>query len=188
MTEERKIAIVEDINEAETAEELEALVENMEETEPAALKDMVVLGAVADKRDQFAATAEPEPVSEVAVEEMSREDLLARIAELEARSKERTSVVGPKPKVERPKREVTYRLLSEDVGWSTVPQVHAVMMILRMALGLKVGDAFTNSAAVEAMELNREVLGTRQPGRKIWDYYKGRSNEGLMTHGTIEKL
>jgi len=89
-----------------------------------------------------------------------------------------------------PVRQVTvrrstkqYRLLKKEVEWSTTPQVHAVMLILCSVV--EVGNVVGEDLIIEAMELNREVLQTRQTGKKIWDYYKSGSI-GLLAHGNIE--
>ena len=84
----------------------------------------------------------------------------------------------------RPGRK--YKLLSTDVKWSTKPQVHAVMAIL--AAHLKVGDVVSESDIVRMMEANKGILATRQEPKRIWDYYKGNTCEGLLAHGNVEKI
>ncbi len=79
-----------------------------------------------------------------------------------------------------------YRLLKVEVGWSTKPQVHAVMQII--AAHAKVGDVLDEVKIVEMMVANEAVLQTRQGGKRIWDYYKGNHAEGLRMHGNVEKV
>lgn len=206
MSEERKRAIIEDIDEAETPDELEKLVENMIETEPTALDDPLIAGALADKRDALDPNNGEDPVSqadEVSGEHREIEELHRELQEIQRRLEATVGQLAPVvprtptrvtapvhvpiPMIKK-SREIRYRLMSDDVSWSTVPQVHALMAVLVKSLDLKVGDEFTNEQAVAAMTLNKEVLNTRQEPRRIWDYYKGNSNEGLMAHGVIVKL
>ena len=77
-----------------------------------------------------------------------------------------------------------YKLLSTDVGWSTKPQVSALMAVL--AAHVEVGGVLEESFIVEAMEANVGVLRTRQGGARIWNYYKGSHAEGLTMHGNVE--
>lgn len=77
-----------------------------------------------------------------------------------------------------------YRLLDTNVGWSTKPQVHALMAILQAHL--PVGGVADEADIVAAMEANVAVLETRQGGKRIWDYYKGMHAEGLRMHGNVE--
>jgi hypothetical protein len=83
------------------------------------------------------------------------------------------------------KQDRRYRLVSTDVDrWTTKPQVLAIMEVLKAHF--QEGDVFTNSQAVEAVRANRQLLGTRQDPADVWDYYKGRSADGLLQHGNIE--
>ena len=107
-------------------------------------------------------------------------ELLAQVEALKSGAKAKLPV---QPVVRGSKR---YKLLSDDVSWSTKPQVHAVMAILRAHAN--VGDVLDESTIVEAMVANERVLETRQGGKRIWDYYKGDHAEGLMAHGNVEKV
>lgn len=91
----------------------------------------------------------------------------------------------PKP-VERivSRSSKKYRLLKLDVAWSTKPQVHAVMQIL--GANAKPGDVLDNDHIVQMMVENEHVLQTRQGGKRIWDYYKGDHENGLVAHGNLE--
>jgi hypothetical protein len=77
-----------------------------------------------------------------------------------------------------------YRLLSDDVSWTTKPQVQAVMEILKAHV--VVGEVLDEATIVEAMVANEAVLETRQGGKRVWDYYKGNHAEGLRMHGNVE--
>jgi len=107
--------------------------------------------------------------------------LEARVAELLAQS---TPPTPPPVKLAVVRGSKRYRLLSDDVSWSTKPQVHAVMAILRAHA--EVGNVLEESTIVEAMVANERVLLTRQGGKRIWDYYKGNHAEGLRMHGNVE--
>ena len=105
-------------------------------------------------------------------------ELLAQVEALKSGAKAKLPV---QPVVRGSKR---YKLLSDDVSWSTKPQVHAVMSILRAHV--EVGGTLDESTIVEAMVANERVLETRQGGKRIWDYYKGNHAEGLRMHGNVE--
>lgn len=79
-----------------------------------------------------------------------------------------------------------YKLLKDDVSWSTKPQVHAVMRILMAHMS--VGEVVDEADIVRMMEQNEGVLATTQGGRRIWDYYKGNNAEGLQAHGNVERI
>jgi hypothetical protein len=53
---------------------------------------------------------------------------------------------------------------------------------------VEVGGVLDESTIVEAMEANVGVLQTRQGGKRIWKYYRGRHAEGLEMHGNIEEV
>lgn len=195
MSEERKNAIIEDVVEATTLEELDALVKDLEQSEPDALKDDEVQAMVSLKLDTLGApVVEPPVVAEKTIEELQAElaAIQAKLASIPPVQTEPRAVspkvVSSVPVVAKKTKVIRYRLLSTNVGWSTVPQVHALMAVLVHGLELKVGDVFTNEQAIAAAELNVKVLNTKQTGKRIWDYYKGNSAEGLMAHGVIEKL
>jgi hypothetical protein len=88
------------------------------------------------------------------------------------------------PPVQRSSRK--YKLLKLEVTWSTKAQVHAIMGII--GAHAKPGDILDEEDIVEMMERNVDVLATRQGGRKVWNYYKGDHNMGLVAHGNLEKL
>ena len=79
-----------------------------------------------------------------------------------------------------------YQLLSTDVKWSTKPQVHALAAIL--AAHAQPGEVLLEDDIVNMVEANKEVLNTKQTGKRIWDYYKGDHNEGLMAHGNMRRV
>jgi hypothetical protein len=115
-----------------------------------------------------------------------KEEPMTKIQELEAQLaalKAQPAPALPVPlKVARGLKK--YRLLKTDVSWSTKPQVSALMAIL--SAHVEVGGTLDESTIVAAMEANVAVLGTRQGGKRIWDYYKGTHCEGLMAHGNVE--
>ena len=133
--------------------------------------------------DFKAAAARLRSKEEVAMPKV--EDLEAKVAELLAQ----VEALKSGAKVDLPVQPVVrgskrYKLLSDDVSWSTKPQVHAVMSILRAHV--EVGGVLDEAMIVEAMVANEAVLETRQGGKRIWDYYKGRGADGLLLHGNVE--
>ena len=92
-----------------------------------------------------------------------------------------TKTAAPVARAER-----KYKLLKTDVGWSTKPQVMGIMHII--SAHANVGDILDESAIVEMMVANEAILKTKQGGKRIWDYYKGDHNEGLVAHGNMEKI
>ena len=133
--------------------------------------------------DFKAAAARLRSKEEVAM--LNVESLEAKVAELLAQ----VEALKPGAKVDLPVQPVVrgskrYKLLSDDVSWSTKPQVHAVMAILRAHA--EVGNVLEEATIVAAMEANIAVLETRQGGKRIWDYYKGRGADGLLLHGNVE--
>ena len=133
--------------------------------------------------DFKAAAARLRSKEEVAM--LNVESLEAKVAELLAQ----VEALKTGAKVDLPVQPVVrgskrYKLLSDDVSWSTKPQVHAVMAILRAHA--EVGNVLDEATIVAAMEANVAVLETRQGGKRIWDYYKGNHAEGLRMHGNVE--
>jgi hypothetical protein len=115
------------------------------------------------------------------------ESLEAKVAELLAQVEALKSGAKTKPPVQPVVRgSKRYKLLSDDVSWSTKPQVHAVMSILRAHV--EVGGTLDEASIVAAMEANVAVLETRQGGKRIWKYYRGKHAEGLEMHGNIVEV
>ena len=171
---ERTCGMVEELAEVASMEELKALwcfgqTESNEYGDAALVPHFKV--AVARLKN-----AEVVPVTKI-------EELEAKVAELSAQIAAPKSDAPAKPPVQPVVRgSKKYRLLSTDVGWSTTPQVHALMAIL--GAHVEVGGTIAESDIVAAMEANVGVLATRQGGKRIWDYYKGK--EGLSMHGNVE--
>ena len=177
MTIERMQGIAEEIKGVETLSELKALYcfgqsNNNEYGDAACVPHFKT--AAARLRNQVK--------EEVPMEMMNLE---ARIAELLAQVEALRSGATANPPVQPVVRgSKRYRLLSDDVSWSTKPQVHAVMSILRAHV--EVGGTLDEATIVSAMVANERVLETRQGGKRIWDYYKGNHAEGLRMHGNVE--
>lgn len=159
-----------DLRDVETREELEAMIQNFDES---ILENEDVKNVVEEMRTQF----EPEtPETRIA-------KLEARIRELEAQKNE--------PKVDRPKVERIgnrYKIVTLDLTrWGTKkPQVHALVKILGKEFG--VGREVDESEIIEAVEKHAADLRTRQPAKRIWQYYKGEHTDGLTAHGIIKKI
>jgi len=169
-------SILSDINESLDQNELDAIVADLvddEETAKYAMMEEVMEACEAKSRSFEEKPAEVAP----AAAEMSVESVLAEIVELKRQLAERQ----PKPK-----KVVKYKLLKDDVKWSTTPQVHATMRVLKSFV--KVGEEFDEADAVAAMVANEALLSdTVQGGKKIWDYYKSRTI-GLQAHGNIVRV
>ena len=176
MTNERMVGITEEILECQDLKELKALwcFGQHEDNE---------YGDAQFVPDFKAAAARLRSKEEVAM--LNVESLEAKVAELLAQVEALKSGAKAKPPVQPVVRgSKRYKLLSDDVSWSTKPQVHAVMSILRAHV--EVGGVLDEAMIVEAMVANEAVLETRQGGKRIWDYYKGNHAEGLRMHGNVE--
>ena len=176
MLQERSIGIIEEIGEVQSLAELKALwcFGQHEDNE---------YGDAQFVPDFKAAAARLRSKEEVAM--LNVESLEAKVAELLAQVEALKSGAKAKPPVQPVVRgSKRYRLLSDDVSWSTKPQVHAVMSILRAHV--EVGGTLDEATIVSAMVANEAVLETRQGGKRIWDYYKGMHAEGLRMHGNVE--
>ena len=176
MTNERMEAIVDEIREVADLSELKALWcfgqhENNEYGDAQFVHDFKAAAARLRSKEEVAMLNVESLEAKVA-------ELLAQVEALKSGAKAKLPV---QPVVRGSKR---YKLLSDDVSWSTKPQVHAVMAILRAHAN--VGDVLDESTIVEAMVANERVLETRQGGKRIWDYYKGNHAEGLRMHGNVE--
>jgi hypothetical protein len=174
----RMQSILSDISESLDQNELDAIVADLvgnEETARYAVMEEVMEACEA-KSGSF--EEKPAEVALAAVAaEVSIESVLAEIAAL------KRQLAAAAPKVDK---VVKYKLLKDDVKWSTTPQVHATMRILRSIVD--VGGEFIEADAIAAMEANVALLSnTRQGGRKIWDYYKSRTI-GLQAHGNIVRV
>jgi hypothetical protein len=118
-------------------------------------------------------------------EEMVEVQEELRKMEQELEELRKSAPVATKPPVTRGSGR-KYRLLDTNVGWSSTPQVHAVMAIL--AAHVAVGEVIDEEKIIEAMVANEVVLDTCQGGKRIWDYYKGSHARGLQAHGNVERL
>ncbi len=118
---------------------------------------------------------------EIVVEKTQEEKLTELLHQLEAT---RAQTKPPVQRVARGGRR--YQLLKMDVGWSTKPQVHALMKVL--SAHAKEGDVLDEDHIIRMMVENEAVLQTRQGGKRIWDYYKGDHHEGLLAHGNVRKI
>lgn len=178
MTQERMQGIAEEIKEVETLSELKALYcfgqSNNNE-----------YGDAQFVPEFRAAVARLRSKEEVAM--LNVESLEARVAELLAQVEALKSGAKANPPVQPVVRgSKRYRLLSDDVSWSTKPQVAAIMMIIKA--NAKVGDVLEEEHIIAMMEANVDVLQTRQGGRRVWKYYRGNHAEGLEMHNNIEEV
>ena len=176
MLQERMEAITEEILDCQDLKELKALCcfgqsNNNEYGDASFVPDFKAAAARLRSKEEVAMPNVESLEAKVA-------ELLAQVEALKSGAKAKLPV---QPVVRGSKR---YKLLSDDVSWSTKPQVHAVMSILRSHV--EVGGTLDESTIVEAMVANERVLETRQGGKRIWDYYKGNHAEGLRMHGNVE--
>lgn len=77
-----------------------------------------------------------------------------------------------------------YRLLNANVTWSDRRQV--LMLALIMAKLVDGNGEFSEDDMLASIEANADVIGTRQPAKTLWNFYKG--SGGFIEHGNIEKL
>ena len=173
MLQERFDAIIEELSELNSMEELKALwcfgqVEGNEYGDAACVPYFKT--AVARLRKE-------KPVEQV-------EDVQAKLTALLQQLEELRGVRPAAVPIVRSGRK--YRLLKVEAEWSTKPQVHAILQIL--GAHAKPGDVLDEADIVKMMVENEHVLQTRQGGKRIWDYYKGDHAEGLMAHGNVERI
>ncbi len=117
----------------------------------------------------------------IAALEAMIKDLQARLGS-ESPVKPSIQVTKPSPKVRA--RNARYRLVKKDVSWASQPQVHALMAIIGAHVGE--GQVVLESDIVRMVQANKQVLNTVQPAERIWDYYKGGHERGLLAHGNLE--
>lgn len=172
--------LIEEYKESENMEELNLLTTT--NTERGIMNDELrAAHAAAEARINGTTAPAADPVAQKIAE------LEALIATLRGTA---TAVALPQPARQdvkpTPVRRVAkkYKLLKTDVSWTNKPQVHALMSIL--AAHLEVGDVVAEDEIVKMMVANEAVLATRQGGKRIWDYYKGTHNDGLIAHGNVE--
>ncbi len=89
-------------------------------------------------------------------------------------------------KTKQPRYGRKYQLLNAEVTWTGKPQVHAVMHII--SAHARPGDVLDEEEIVNMMIANESILDTKQGGKRIWDYYKGEHNQGLVAHGNMKRL
>ena len=161
LNQDRKVSIVEEVLEVETRAELKALVCDLwASDENRDYVDHEVVGAIKCALSRLRLNPPVQGVVEEPVAVVRKE-------------------------ADRPvfRAKAKYRILRMDVGWSTKPQVKQIMEAI--AARAAIGDVLEESEILEILAGNVE---TRQPIKKIWDYYKGDWTEGLEAHGNIEKV
>ena len=173
MLQERFDAIIEELAELNSMEELKALwcfgqAEGNEYGDAACVP--YFKGAVERLRKE-------KPVEQV-------EDVQAKLTALLQQLEELKGVKPAAVPIVRSGRK--YRLLKVEAEWSSKPQVLAILQIL--GAHAKPGDVLDEADIVKMMVENEHVLQTRQGGKRIWDYYKGDHAEGLMAHGNVERI
>lgn len=168
MLAERVSAIIEELEEVESLQELEAIVRHWEAECPEAAREQRFKPYVEEARNRVSSAPVP-PAVDI-------KDQLARIMKELKQMQPQTKVV---------RGVAQYRLLKKEITWTTKPQVHTIMAIL--TAHMDVGDVLDEDTIIEMMEANVEALNTRQGGKRIWDYYKGDHPQGLVAHGNIER-
>jgi len=149
-------------------------------------KDPDVVEAATATRARLQSAVAEEEVAEEKEGTMSKDDqvkaMLAELAELRAelgkKAARRVIVVGGRRQ---------YRLLKDDVTWCETPQVHALVGILKTFMRVG-GDPVSEAVILQKVIENEHLLNTKQGGKKIFDYYKGNSEKGLVAHGNLERL
>jgi hypothetical protein len=176
--------LIEEYMEAENMEELNLLTATNKER--GVMNDeLEAAHAAAEARINGDATPTTAPaVDQLAAKIAELEQLLAALrgTPTVVPTKLPTNTPATKPPVSRVSKK--YKLLKTDVSWTTKPQVHTLMAIL--TAHIEVGDVVDESEIVKMMIANEDALATRQGGKRIWDYYKGTHNDGLIAHGNVE--
>lgn len=77
-----------------------------------------------------------------------------------------------------------YRLIKTDCFWTSKAQVHVLMEIIKSVC--KVGEVVAEQEILDAVELNKELLNTRQDSSRVFLYYKGAG--GFLEHGCLVQV
>ena len=167
----RKSGLLEDIHEAETLAELDAIVRTMDEYR----EDPDALAAASARRLTFVPAVVP-----------TTDQLLLRLLEM-SQQLEALRSVKSEPRPATPLYKTggkRYEIISTDVTWCNTPQVRVIAEVLSAmveATGLRL---FAEDDILFNLEQNVQSLKTRQPVRKVWDFYKGRMREvGMIKVG-----
>lgn len=176
MNDQRMKAIQEDLMECEGLPELKAMWCNWQAEAPDVASHPLCTLMVRSTINRLRLFAKP-PVQGVGEVQEQLNEMVHNVAEARA-----MNVGAWNQKYALNKK---YVLLKKDVAWSTKPQVHALMAII--GAHANEGDVLAEYDIVNMVEANKEVLNTRQPAKRIWDYYKGDHNEGLMAHGNMRR-
>jgi hypothetical protein len=167
----RKQGVLEDIQEAETIEELDALSINLDEY----AQDTEVLQALDAKRETFKT---PEQVLDITKEQLLQ-TLAALTAQLEELKQTRQTPAKTSP-LAQPRLGKKYQIISTEVTWCNTPQVLVIADVLKAMVDATSETRFDEDDILYNLEQNATALRTRQPVRKIWDFYKGRMRDAGM--------
>lgn len=163
----RKRSLLEDIQESETLAELDAIVRTMDEYR----EDPDALAAASAKRLTFT----PAVVS-------STEQLLMKLLEM-SQQLEALRSVKSEPRPTTPLARTggkRYEIISTDVTWCNTPQVQVIAEVLSVMVEATGLTLFAEDDILFNLEQNVQSLKTRQPVRKVWDFYKGRMCDAGM--------
>ena len=174
---ERVRAVLEELNEVESLNELRRTWCHWESEAPECAHDPVCMGAL--KR----ALHRP-GLCRMSLRALEDEKFAPK--PVETPQAQPQSPQPARPPVQRvPGRVKYYKLLNTDVSWTGKPQVHALMQIL--SAHAQPGDILAETDIIAMMEANEALLNTCQGARRIWKYYRGKHMDGLELHGNIEE-
>lgn len=166
----RVVGMLEDVLEAQSAEELDALVRLIPEYPDVDVSQ--VRGSIEERRAALDKYSQEIVGSDVV------QRLLQKLQELKAQEP------AAKPKVELPRLSRKYKLVHDRLDWTQKPQVHALMSIIKMRW--TVGDVFEEEDLLALIQENIALLNTVQTAERVFAYYKGAG--GFLEHGNFEKV
>jgi hypothetical protein len=163
----RKSGLLEDIHEAETLAELDAIVRTMDEYR----EDPDALAAASARRLTFVPATVPDT-----------ERLLMRLLEMSQQLDALRSLKSePRPSAPLSKTGGRrYEIISTGVTWCNTPQVRVIAEVLAVMVEATGQNVFAEDDILFNLEQNVQSLKTRQPVRKVWDFYKGRMRDAGM--------
>jgi TolA-binding protein len=172
-TQEALVETLQDLNTVETAEEL--AVYKSEIAEVGMDDNEMIVKKIENLEQKFANQHIPTLQEQIA-------QLQSQIAQLMQSGVVAKVAKQPKVKLQQKWEIVGFDNLNK---WTKKAQVFALADIIKSTFG--VGAVVTDADIVQVVEEQvGKKLQTTQTGKRIWDYYKGNSNDGFLTHSCIK--
>jgi hypothetical protein len=172
-TQEAIAETLQDLNTVETAEELAVYKSEIEEA--GMFDNEMIVNKIANIEQKFANQHVPTLQEQIA-------QLQQQIAQLMQSGVVVKPAKQPKIKAVQKWEIVGFDNLNK---WTKKAQVFALADIIKATFG--VGAIVTDADIVQVVEEQvGKKLQTTQTGKRIWDYYKGNSNDGFLTHNCIK--